>query len=65
MTNLDATPALGLQEVHGGCDAGLGREAQEEVQLCRAHFFLDGQHLVSREHRLVAAAQEPPAHSPS
>lgn len=44
-TNLDATPALGLQEVQGGRDSGLGREAQQKVQLLRTHFFLDCQDL--------------------
>lgn len=30
-THLDASPALGLQEIHRGRNAGLEREAQEEV----------------------------------
>lgn len=59
-THLDGTPALVLQEVHRGRDTSLGREAQEEIQLCWVHFFLDGQDLEVGS----AASQPPNAHGP-
>lgn len=44
-SDLDAAPALVLQEVHGRHDAGLEGEAQEEVELRRVQLLLHGQDL--------------------
>lgn len=44
-SDLDAAPALVLQEVHGRQDAGLEGEAQEEVQLRGVQLLLHGQDL--------------------